>query len=191
MNSSYREGYIALNSSTTSNQHNKKQAEIHPPMAPLTFAQRHPNLALPPYTLEEIQEARAEIHTWHANGAVLSEAPIDALTASVHLTLLVGRERVYDLGSPAMRYVTRQVRKRKCLEAFRRVAGLHGMSEGDVAGLRVDIEKMRPGARDDEGEEGERAANWKKLAIMLLEKEYLVRRLAEKVLELEAEESLR
>lgn len=160
-------------------------------MAPLTFAQRHPNLALPPYTLDEIQAAKAEIHEWHAGGVVLSEAPVDALTTSVDHTLMAGRDLVYDLGRPAWRYVTRLQRKQKCLEAFRRVAGLHGMTEGDVAGLRAEAEKMRSGARDDEGGESGEAAKWKKLAIMLLEKEDLVRRLAEKVVEMEADEGLR
>lgn len=189
MNSSAHIKKHSLEQSTISQK--EKQAEIHTPMAPLTVAQRHPNLALPPYTLDEIQAAKAEIHKWHAGGAVLSEAPIDALTTSVHLTLLTGRELVYELGRPAMRYVTRLKRKQSCLEAFRRVAGLHGMSEGDVAGLRAEAEKMRSGDRDDGVEESGEEAKWMKLAIMLLEKEDLVRRLAEKVVELEAEEGLR
>jgi hypothetical protein len=148
-------------------------------------------LTLPPHSLEEMEEANAEIRTWHDSGAVLSEAPIDALTTSVHQTLETAKKLLSDLAEPAIAQAISVERKQRFLDTSRGVLEMHAESELDIAGLQARAASLEAGVQKGEVEESGNVAKWTKLAAMLLEKEELMKTLAEKVVELEAEKGLR
>jgi hypothetical protein len=150
------------------------------------------NLTLPPHSLEEMEEANAKIRTWHDSGVVLSETPIDALTTSVHQTLETARRLLHDLATPATAQAMPVERKQRYPDTFRGVLEMHAESKLDVAGLRAKARSLAAGVQEGEAVEIRKVvAGWTKLATMLLEKEDLMKTLAEKVAELEAEKGFR
>jgi hypothetical protein len=81
-------------------------------------------------------------------------------------------------------------RKQQYLNAFRKCLEFHDTLGADVDGFRAEAESLRSRAQNGEAEESEKADKWTKLATMLQEKEDLVKVVAEKVAEMEAEEGL-
>ena len=150
------------------------------------------NLTLPPHTLEEMEEANAKIRTWHDSGAVLSDTPVAALTTSVRQTLETAKRLLNDLATPATAQAMPVERKQRYLDTFRGVLEMHAESKLDFAGLRAKARSLAAGVQERETKEIRKVvAGWTKLATMLLEKEDLMKTLAEKVVELEAEKGLR
>ena len=143
-----------------------------------------------PHKDEEMEAARAEINTWQAGGADLSEAPVDALTTYVNQALVAGNGFLHNIEDPAMRQAMSLERKQGYLNAFREFLLWHGMLGADVAGFQAEAESLRSEAQNGEAEGSEEAAKWTRLVRMLQEKEVMMGPIAEKVAELQAEEGL-
>jgi hypothetical protein len=144
------------------------------------------NLALPPYTVREMNQANATIHKRHSDGAILSATPVDALNISIFQTLTTGRRLLDDLADPKAQPMHPD-RKQKFLNTFRDVLAMHASSGLDLVGLRAmgAVVKLEI---EERGEENETSMEWAKLMTRLEEKEEFMRVLAEKVAELEADE---
>ena len=78
--------------------------------------------------------------------------------------------------------------KQKYLDELREFVRLHKRREVDAAGLQAEAESLRSAVQKDGMEESKKVAKWTKLATVLQKKEDLMGLLAEKVVELEAEE---
>jgi hypothetical protein len=144
------------------------------------------NLALPPYTVREMEQANATIHKWHSDGAILSATPVDALNISIFQTLATSRRLLDDLADPKAQPMHPD-RKQKFLNTFRDVLAMHAASGLDLVGLRAMGAVVTLEIRE-RGEENETSMEWAKLMTRLDEKEELMRVLAERVAELEADE---
>jgi len=146
------------------------------------------NLTSLPHTPGEMLAAKEEIHAWYASGAVISAAPVDALTTAIQQTLATGDSRLSDLADPAKRQAMSLELKQKYLDELREFVRLHKRREVDAAGLQAEAESLRSAVQKDGMEESKKVAKWTKLATVLQKKEDLMGLLAEKVVELEAEE---
>jgi hypothetical protein len=144
------------------------------------------NLALPPYTVREMEQANATIHKWHSDGAILSATPVDALNISIFQTLATSRRLLDDLADPKAQPMHPD-RKQKFLKTFRGVLWMHAASGLDLVGLRAMGAVVTLEIRE-RGEENETSMEWARLMTRLDEKEELMRVLAERVAELEADE---
>jgi hypothetical protein len=144
------------------------------------------NLALPPYTVREMNQANVTIHKWHSDRAILSATPVDALNICIFQTLTTGRRLLDDLADPKAQPMHPD-RKQKFLNTFRDVLAMHASSGLDLVGLRAmgAVVKLEI---EERGEENETSMEWAKLMTRLEEKEEFMRVLAEKVAELEADE---
>jgi hypothetical protein len=144
------------------------------------------SLALPPYTVREMNQANATIHKWHSDRTILSATPVDALNICIFQTLTTGRRLLDDLADPKAQPMHPD-RKQKFLNTFRDVLAMHASSGLDLVGLRAmgAVVKLEI---EERGEENETSMEWAKLMTRLEEKEEFMRVLAEKVAELEADE---
>lgn len=81
--------------------------------------------------------------------------------------------------------------KQRYLDTFRTVLMIHGVCGLDVAGLQAKAWSLKSGVHQKGITEREKAAKWEKLAMMLEDKEWLMKNLAGEVAELQADEGLK
>jgi hypothetical protein len=105
---------------------------------------------------------------------------------SIFQTLATGRRLLKNLADPSAQPMHSD-RKQKFLNTFRDVLAMHAASGLDVVGFQAMGAVMKPETEEKEGVESENSAKWAKLMTRLDEKEELMRVLAEKVTELEAD----
>jgi len=151
-----------------------------------------PGLALlPPRILEEMLAAKTEIDNWYMSGGIPSAAPVDALIKWARELLAAVHQSLNNLADPATRQAMSLEKKQGYLDEFREILEVRAGDWLDVADLIAEAERVKSGAQRDGAEEREKVAKWTELATMLQEENDMVRRIAEQVVELEAEEGLR
>lgn len=135
----------------------------------------------------------SEIVAWLDSGAVLPEAPVDALTKWARQILAVGNRDLNNPADPATRQAMSLEWKQGYVDGFRKVFKLRDGNGLDVAGLRAEAENLRrsEASQENEAEESGKVAKWTRLATLLQEMEALERRFGEQVVELGAEAGLR
>lgn len=151
-----------------------------------------PRLALlPPRILEEMLAAKAEIDNWYMSGGIPSAAPVNALIKWARELLTAGHQSLKNLANPVTRQAMSLEKKQGYLDEFREILEVRAGDWLDVADLTAEAERVKSGAQQDWAEGRQKVAKWAELATMLQEENDMVRRIAEQVVELEAEEGLR